>query len=154
MTWYLSEGDLPDINDYDIINNPRTYMYFRGPVQFPFGHGLGYATFKYDNIEAVKNEDGCRVSCSVRNTGALAGDEVAQLYAVLRGVPVKAPLQKLCGFERISLAPGDTRVVSFDVPNNELTLFDENTGAFSIRPESVTFNIGASSADIRLSTDI
>jgi len=149
MTWYLSEDDLPDINDYDIINNPRTYMYFEKPVQYPFGHGLSYTTFDYEELTATKTGGGYTVSCKIRNTGTRAGDEVIQLYASLHGTPVKAPVRKLCGFERISFEPGKAKLVSFTVPFDELTLYDEETAAFTIKPESLTFAVGASSGDIR-----
>ncbi|MCL1821074.1 MAG: glycoside hydrolase family 3 C-terminal domain-containing protein [Oscillospiraceae bacterium] len=150
MTWYRSEGDLPDINDYDIINSPRTYMYFDKPVQYPFGHGLSYTEFCYTGLTAEADGDGYTVSCAVRNTGACAGDEVVQLYATLRDVPVKSPIRKLCGFKRVTLLPGEMKTVSFTVPPEELALFDEAANAFSIRPGAVTFSVGASSADIRL----
>jgi beta-glucosidase len=152
MTWYLSESDLPDINDYDIINNPRTYMYFDKPVQFPFGYGLSYTAFEYEDMSAGKNMNGYTVSCNVRNTGALGGDEVVQLYFSPDGMPVKAPVKQLCGFSRIYLQPGEMKTVIFDVPDSELRFFDENENEFSIIPESISFLIGKSSADIRKTT--
>jgi len=150
MTWYLSEDDLPDIENYDIINSPRTYMYFDKPVQFPFGFGLSYTTFEYSGMTVTKEADGYSISCSVRNSGQIKGNEVVQLYATLRGVPVKAPNLLLCGFERISFLPGESKTVTFKVPDAELTLFDEAKNAFAIIPEEITFSIGASSADLRL----
>jgi len=150
MTWYLSEDDLPDIEDYDIINNPRTYMYFDKPVQYPFGFGLSYTTFGYSDISVARGTGGYDVSCNLRNTGPVAGDEVVQLYAALRGVPVKAPNLLLCGFERVHLAPGEAKKVSFFVPDEELVLFNEAENAFSIKPEEIAFSIGASSADLKL----
>jgi beta-glucosidase len=152
MTWYKSEDDLPDINDYDIINNPRTYMYFDKPVLFPFGHGLSYTTFEYSKLTAEQTDNGYTVFCRLKNTGERAGDEVAQLYATLHGVPVKAPIRKLCGYERINLDPGEEKTLVFNVPDNELRLYDEESAGFTIIPESITFAIGASSKDIRLET--
>jgi beta-glucosidase len=148
MTWYLSEDDLPDINDYDIINSPRTYMYFTKPVQYPFGYGLSYTQFTYSGLSAGRDGDGFKISFSVRNTGPRTGDEVAQLYITPGGVPVKAPVRQLAGFERITLMPGEIRTVSFAVPMEEVTLYD------NIIPKTVTFSAGASSADIRLKGDI
>jgi beta-glucosidase len=148
MTWYLSQDDLPDINDYDIINSPRTYMYFDKPVQYPFGHGLSYTVFGYTGLSIERDGDGFTVSCSVRNDGRLAGDEVVQLYASLDGVPVKAPIRQLVGFERIPLGSGEVKTVSFAVPMEELTLYD------SILPKKIIFSVGASSADIRLKGEI
>jgi beta-glucosidase len=163
MTWYLSDDDLPDINDYDIINSPRTYMYFDKPVQYPFGYGLSYTSFEYKDISAKQSEEtstencgggGYTISCVVRNCGDRDGDEVVQLYATFNGVSVKAPIKQLCGFKRINLAPDEKVTVEFFVPAEELRLFDEKANAFSIIPESIVFAIGASSADIRLTVTL
>ena len=150
MTWYLSEDDLPDINDYDIINSPRTYMYFDKPVMYPFGFGLSYTEFEYKDISAVCDGEDFTVTCKVSNIGEFSGDEVVQLYASMHDLPVKAPIKQLCGFSRINLAPGETEIISFHVPGSELRLFDENEKAFSIIPDTITFSIGSSSADIKL----
>ena len=154
MTWYLSQDDLPDINDYDIINRPRTYMYFDRPVQYPFGYGLSYTAFTYIGLSVSAADGAFEVSCMVRNTGGRAGEEVVQLYAAPHGTPVKAPIRRLCGFDRVMLAPGEVKTVSFTVPLRELALFDERQNAFSILPEAVTFSAGGSSADLRLSEKI
>jgi len=154
MTWYRSEDDLPDINDYDIISNPRTYLYFDKPVQFPFGYGLSYTTFEYGNISVTRDRNGFTVTCNVQNTGKLDGDEVVQLYAVFHDAPVKAPVKQLVGFSRINIKHDETKPVIFSVPDSELRLFDENENAFSIIPAAVTFSIGASSLDFRLSEKV
>ena len=154
MTWYLSEADLPDINDYDIINNPRTYMYFEKPVQYPFGFGLSFTEFEYSKASVIYDGNDFTITCNVSNIGERSGDEVVQLYATMHDMPVKAPIKQLCGFSRIDLAPGETEVVSFFVPGNELRLFDENDNAFSITPDFITFSIGSSSTDIRLTEEI
>jgi beta-glucosidase len=69
-------------------------------------------------------------------------------------MPVKAPIKQLCGFSRIYLNPDEIKTVSFDVPDSELRFFDENENEFSIIPESLTFLVGTSSADIRLSLKV
>jgi beta-glucosidase len=154
MTWYLSQDDLPDIGDYDIINSPRTYMYFDKPVQYPFGYGLSYTSFSYSGLSVEGSADGFAVTCAVRNSGKSAGDEVVQLYAALEGVDIKAPRRQLVGFERVALTPGEVAVVRFDVPMTELTLFDEAADAFAILPKAVLFSAGASSEDLRLSEKV
>ncbi|MCL2627321.1 MAG: glycoside hydrolase family 3 C-terminal domain-containing protein [Oscillospiraceae bacterium] len=154
MTWYLSENDLPDINDYDIINKPRTYMYFEKPVQFPFGHGLSYTTFEYSNLKATPKGEGYAVTCDVTNIGKADGDEVVQLYLTLLGTPIKAPVRRLCGFERINLQKGETKSVAFEVSNEYTNLYDEEGGAFTVKPQSIIFAAGASSKDIRVSTTV
>ena len=150
MTWYLSDDDLPDINDYDIINTPRTYMYFDKPVQYPFGFGLSYTSFEYRDISAFCDGEDFTITCKVSNIGERSGDEVVQLYATMHDMSIKAPLKQLCGFSRIDLMPGETEVVSFFVHGHEIRLFDENEKAFSLIPGSVTFSIGSSSSEIHL----
>jgi len=154
MTWYLSEKDLPDINDYDIINSPRTYMYFDKPVQFPFGFGLSYTDFEYKNIKTLRKGKDFVVSCDVKNTGKMDGDEVVQLYLTHHGVPVKSPALQLCGFKRVHIKQGKSAGVEFIVPEEELKLFCEKKNAFSIIPKSITFSIGSSSADIKLTEEV
>ena len=84
MTWYASETDIPTtIFDYD-IKKGTTYWYFKGTPVFPFGHGLSYTTFKYENLAmsgtSVSTNTSVNVSVDVTNTGTRAGDEVVQLY--------------------------------------------------------------------------
>ncbi|MCL2079248.1 MAG: glycoside hydrolase family 3 C-terminal domain-containing protein, partial [Oscillospiraceae bacterium] len=154
MTWYLSGKDLPPMDNYDIINYPRTYMYFDKPVQYPFGYGLSYTEFEYSRLAVKESGRGYTVSCFVKNKGKISGDEVAQLYATLNdvrqdGAPVKAPIRKLVGFERVNLAAGESKKVTFKVPNDEVRLYDEKSASFALLPKSITFAAGASCADIR-----
>lgn len=155
QTWYRSNKDLPPMDDYDIINSPRTYMYFDKKVQYPFGHGLSYTAFEYSDlkIEPCPECGGFIAQCTVTNTGSAAGDEVVQLYASFDGVPIETPLKKLVGFERIPLKPGEKKTVTFKVHADELRFYNEKEAAFSILPESITFMAGASSEDIRLTVE-
>ena len=88
----------------------RTYRYFQGEPLFAFGYGLSYTTFSYSRLDcperAPANHD-VPVSVEVRNTGKVAGEEVVQLYVKHVGV------RSLEGFKRISLAPGERRIVKF-----------------------------------------
>ena len=72
------------MSDYDLINNPRTYMYFNQPVLYPFGHGLSYTKFEYDNLKLnsgeIKNDGEVEIEFKIQNTGKATGDEVAQVY--------------------------------------------------------------------------
>ncbi len=155
MTWYLSQDDLPDMDDYDIINHPRTYMYFDKPVQYPFGYGLSYTKFTYGGLSAEQEENGFTLSCAVRNTGARAGDEVAQLYVTNEGTLTvggkqeKLPRRRLCGFARVALKPGETKEVKFTVPKEELAFYNEETRCMQVLAGNCQFAAGASSEDIR-----
>jgi beta-glucosidase len=82
----------------------RTYRYFEGEPLWPFGFGLSYTTFDYKNVQVTAG----KASADVTNTGKRAGDEVVQLYAG----------KNLAGFQRIALAPGETKHVEFPLPAN------------------------------------
>jgi beta-glucosidase len=99
----------------------------RAPL-WPFGHGLSYTTFTIDNLrvtpEAVGPAGTVSASVDVANTGSRAGDEVVQLY--IRDVvsSVTRPIKELRGFERVSLAPGEKKTVTFTLGPDALSLID------------------------------
>lgn len=103
----------------------RTYRYFTGEPLWPFGYGLSYTTFKYADLTLPKSPIAAGapldVSVKVSNTGKLAGDEVVQLYLKFPDVP-GAPLRALRGFQRVHLAPGESRVVRFHLPRRDLSM--------------------------------
>jgi beta-glucosidase len=94
---------------------------------FPFGHGLSYTTFRYANLRldaaSGRASRTLRVSVDVTNTGARAGDEVAQLYVRDDAASVARPVRELKGFRRLSLRPGETRTVEFVLRPTDLSLY-------------------------------
>jgi beta-glucosidase len=154
-TWYQSETDIPtEITDYD-IKKGSTYWYFTGTPLYPFGHGLSYATFEYANLtlsaDAMPACGSVEVGVDVTNTGAVAGDEVVQLYVAHPGSAVQRPLQRLRGFRRVNIAPGATAHVAMTLGPDDLSYFDEIQNRFVVEADkSVELQIGASSRDIRL----
>lgn len=123
-----------------------------GPL-FPFGHGLGYTTFAYRDLRIEPAEQGpggtVTVSCRVANTGTRPGDEVVQLYLQDDFSSVITPEKVLRGFERVTLAPGAEREVTFTLGPEHLELFGRD-GEWRVEPGRFTVMVGASSADIRL----
>ena len=120
-------------------------------VAWPFGFGLSYTTFEYSDIKvqskARTSAGWIKVSCTVTNTGTVAGDEIVQLYlSPASGQPLK-PLQ-LRGFERISLSPGETKEIGFMVPVDMLAWWSES--GWRISPGQYRFRVGPSSADLPL----
>jgi beta-glucosidase len=152
-TVYASEAQVPPQDEYDITKG-FTYMYLNGDPLFPFGHGLSYTTFKYGNLKLsarkISTNDELTVSVEIKNSGARAGDEVAQLYVHQEKSSVKVPAEELRGFQRISLQPGETKTVTFPLPVAKLAIWDETVHGFVVEPGRFDVLVGASSADIRL----
>ena len=156
MTWYIGDEDLPPMEDYDLINHPRTYRYFDKPVLYPFGYGLSYTAFEYSGLRAEKHGGGLQVSVDVRNTGHVSGDEVAQLY--IRRVSASGtvhPVRRLIGFERLhGLNPGESRTACFTVNPCDLEIYMETEGKRVVEPGKYMIYAGGSCLDERVSAEI
>ena len=127
VTFYKSVSDLPSFEDYNM--NGRTYRYFKGEVLYPFGYGLSYTTFTYDNLkitQGAKTGDSVKVSLNVTNTGKLDGDEVLQLYLSNRNAPVTVPIRSLAAFKRIHLQAGQTKTAELVIAPNAFSIIDNN----------------------------
>lgn len=120
---------------------------------FPFGHGLSYTTFEYGNLKISPEQQGIlgdvTVSCTVKNTGKRAGDEVVQLYLRDEVSSVTTYVKILRGFERITLQPGEEKEVTFTLRPQDLAIWDKNM-KFQVEPGTFKVMVGASSKDIRL----
>jgi beta-glucosidase len=142
VTFYKSVEQLPSFDDYAMSG--RTYRYFAGQPLYPFGHGLSYTTFGYSNGRLGKASiaagQDVTVSVDVTNTGAMAGDEVVQLYLTHPGVP-GAPLRSLQGFSRIHLDVGQKKTVEFRLHARELSTVDES-GKHRVVPGGVDVWVG------------
>jgi beta-glucosidase len=153
-TFYASTDQLPPFADYNLINNPRTYMYFEKPVLYPFGHGLSYTKFEYSNLKLFSDKIGVdeklEISFDIKNTGKYKGDEIAQVYVHDIEASVKVPIQQLKRFERITLTQGEKKTVNFTLPVSELSFYDIKTNDFIVEPGEFEIQIGNSSKDIRL----
>jgi beta-glucosidase len=126
VTFYKSIDDLPSFENYNLAS--RTYRYFKGEPLYSFGYGLSYTSFQYDDLkvsEGQKAGDTVRISVTVKNTGALAGDEVVQVYLSNLDAPVPIPIRALKGFKRIHLTPGEVKSVDFAVPGDAFSIIDE-----------------------------
>jgi beta-glucosidase len=156
-TWPRAGSKLPPMMDYD-IRNGRTYMYAREKPLYPFGHGLSYTRFKYANLrvdQAFLPADGAvKVSTDVSNTGRRKGDTVLQLYVNFPGSKVSRPRRALAGFERVTLAPGETRTVSIALKAGQLGYWDAAAGRTKVEAGTVGLMVGESSSDIKLTKTI
>ena len=142
VTFYTGIDQLPPFDDYSMAN--RTYRYFKGEPLFPFGYGLSYTSFVYSHAAVssprVAAEGTEKISVDVSNTGGMAGDEVVELYLTHPGL-AGAPLRAMEGFQRIHLAAGQSRTVSFTLHNRQLSTVDPN-GTRRIMPGKVEVWVG------------
>jgi beta-glucosidase len=146
-TWPKSLDQLPQMMDYN-IRDGKTYQYFKGEPLFPFGFGLSYTTFAYSDMRIEK--DGS-VSAVVKNTGSRAGDEVVQLYGKWIHSEVERPQQQLLGFARVTLQPGESKVVTIPISRESLQYYSREKGALvDDKKLDIELLIGSSSQNIRL----
>jgi beta-glucosidase len=152
-TVYASAAQVPSLDEYDITKG-FTYMYVKGEPLYSFGHGLSYTKFKYSGLKLsaakVNAAGGIIINVDVTNTGKRAGDEVVQLYVHQTKSSVKRPVKELRGFERISLKPGERKIVAFMLPAEKLAFWAEASHGFVVEPGSYDVMIGTSSSDIRV----
>lgn len=131
----------------------RHYNTFERPVAFPFGHGLSYTTFAYDDLRVdVRPDNRLRVVVGVTNTGDMPGREVVQVYAGHRSAPVHRPAQELLGFGSVTLRPGQRQEVEIDVEAQDLAYWSVAAQTWSIPDGPIEVQVGASSRDIRCRT--
>jgi beta-glucosidase len=157
VTWPKSIDQLPPMKDYN-IRDGRTYMYFKGEPLYPFGYGLSYTSFKYNNLRTSSSElakDGTvTVSVDVSNTGSMAGDEVVQLYVKHLHSKVERPGEELKGFQRVTIQPSETKTVEIPLKASTLAWWDEKLPGFRVETEPISVMVGNSSTGIQLATKV
>ncbi len=140
---------------YNLAPSGRGYDYVNltGRPRFPFGYGLSYTTFAYSNLKITPDKAAkdapVRVTFDIQNTGAVAGDEVAQLYLHQAVSSVVRPMKALKDFARVHLAPGERRTVSFTLKPDAMAIWNERMKR-TIEPGRFDVTIGSSSDDVRL----
>lgn len=165
-TWYKDMNDLPHVNEYGLKKQDtqekktRTYMYFDGAVNFPFGHGLSYTKYEYANLKLNKAEydanDVISVSVDVKNAGDMAGAEIVQVYVTKNMVGKQKdnkPYRQLKGFRKVWLEAGETKTVVIDIPLSEVTFWSNLKKKMVVENGPYTLAVGASSADLPVSAD-
>jgi len=134
VTFYKSVKDLPAFDEYTITN--QTYRYFKGTPLYPFGYGLSYTTFNYDNLKIkteVQADDSVTVSVKVKNTGKIGGDEVVQVYVSNVDKGKRSPVRSLQMFKRIYLDAGEEKTLDLALPPNAFLVDGERvTGKFEV----------------------
>jgi beta-glucosidase len=119
------------------------------PIRYPFGHGLGYTTFRTTDVRAeATGNDGAVVSLVVTNTGGRAGRHVVQVYVATTAGPVRRPARELRAFTKVSLEPGESRTVSFALDRRAFAYWDVRESGWIVAPGDYAIQIGDSAADI------
>lgn len=126
---------------------------------FPFGHGLSYTKFAYSNLVAVIHDDGTKaphveVQFDLTNTGDRAGAEVPQLFVRALTASIDRPFQELKGFERVELAPGETRRVQLPLDTRSFAFYDVGIHDWRVEAGQFELRVGSSSRDIALTETI
>ena len=147
----------PEINPYSRVEyREGIFMGYRGYEKnnvkplFPFGFGLSYTTFDYSNIAIEQDGKEFVVSFNVKNTGKVAGAEVAQVYVGDDECRLVRPVKELKGFDKVFLQPGESRKVSVRLDEEAFRFYDPVLRKWVVEPGTFTVHVGASSADIRL----
>jgi beta-glucosidase len=142
VTFYASDEDLPDYEDYSMRN--RTYRYFTGKPLYEFGYGLSYTEFAYSDLEApgaIFTGEDAKVGATVTNRGDQDGEEVVQLYLSFPDLKTTAPLRSLQGFQRIWLKAGESRRVEFTLTPENMSVIDA-LAQRSVIPGRIRISVG------------
>jgi beta-glucosidase len=150
-------GDLKDLKVYYDEGIYVGYRHFDTKniePAFPFGFGLSYTDFKYENLTLDKPElkgtDTLNLTVDIINSGSRSGAEVVQLYIHDVEASIDRPLKELKGFCKVNLEAGERRTVSFKITSADLSFFDPCKNTWTAEPGAFVIMVGSSSRDIRL----
>ena len=153
---WLDFGGSKDVVHYGegIFVGYRYYDTKEMPVLFPFGHGLGYTEFAYDDLrfdrESLCGEETLEIRFRIRNTGDREGSEAPQVYVHKKDSGISRARQELKGFDKVALAAGEEREVVIRLDRRSFAYYDEEAKAWCVEPGDYEILVGASSRDIRL----
>lgn len=133
-----------------ILMGYRYYDAKQLAVRFPFGHGLSYTTFAYQNLTIRENSDDVTVSFDLENTGSQAGKEVAQIYVANHASQTIMPIDELRDFVKVELQPGETKHLNLKLSRRAFAWYNSETEAWEADNGQYEILVGSSSRDIRL----
>ena len=128
----------------------RTYRYMTQTPLYPFGYGLSYTTFAYENArlskDRISTDEPITLSFDITNTGKRDGDEVAQIYIKNPNDP-NGPIKALKAFKRVHVKAGESQSLSVTLASKAFQSFNDNTQTMEVRPGNYQILYGGSSAD-------
>jgi len=145
VSWAHSAGEEPLYYNHNLTHEPEDkptftsrYWDVASKPLYPFGYGLGYTNFKFENLKLSKSSlkagDATDVEVDVTNTGSVAGDAVGQIYIHQRWGSASRPVRQLEGFKRVALKPGEKQTLKFTLGRNELQFWDPQTKKWVVEP--------------------
>jgi beta-glucosidase len=147
VTFYRSSEELPAFTDYNMKG--RTYRYMQNEALYPFGYGLSYTQFAYENVRAKEDqitEEGVTVTMTVKNTGRMAAAETVQAY--VKVCCAGTPNAQLKGIKKVWLAAGESTEVTLHLPFEAFGLYNAE-GVFEINKTGVEVYVGGHAPDKR-----
>jgi beta-glucosidase len=152
-TMYTDLNGVPPVHEYD-VSKGYTYQYFRGAPLYAFGHGLSYTDFAYSKLAISSSRIGSggavRISLDVTNTGSRPGTDVVQLYTHQRHSVTYQPISTLRDFQRVTVAPGETKQVTFALKASQLAYYRGKKIGFGVEPGMFDVMVGSASDMIRV----
>jgi beta-glucosidase len=157
VSWPRIAGQEPLYYNHNLTHEPEDrpqftsrYWDISSKPLYPFGYGLSYTSFKFENLRlskgSMKSGESTDVEVDVTNTGAVAGDAVAQIYIHQRAGSASRPVRQLKGFKRVALKPGETQTLKFPLGKDELEFWSPQTKAWAVEPGAFDVWAGGDSA--------
>lgn len=149
-----SNGNFPGIKDGEVQYDEGVWVGYRHfekqniTPRYPFGHGLSYTTFDIDDLKVLAKGSRFIATCTVTNTGKVAGSEVVQLYIGDEKCSVPRPLKELKGFRKVKLKAGETKAVAFEISRYDLSFYDVKGKAWKAEAGDFKISVGSSIENI------
>ena len=140
-----TEGSLVGYRWFDTKNVKPMYA---------FGHGLSYVDFEYGSVKASAKKDVVKVTFNLTNKGGMTADEVVQLYVARPEATVEWPVKELKAFDRVTLAAGETKTVTLEIPVKDLRYWNVDKNAWDLEHGKLVLLLGAASDDIRQQAEV
>ena len=160
-TWTYKYEDVPfgnelckttnDLYKESIFVGYRYYSTYGVDVRYPFGYGLSYSSFSYNNMKVEQTNDGYKVSVEVTNTGKVEASEVVQVYSRIEESKVLRPLRELKGFTKVNILPGETKVVDVNIPLEDLCIYQDG---WKLEQGNYVFEVCKNINEVLLSSNV